>query len=66
MSTHKVDISHITKFNGSYFNIWKHRLILIFKAEKLWPLVSENQHLSMALTVKKLVARALALPLTSA
>ena len=66
MSTHKIDISHVTKFNGSYFNIWKHRLTLIFKAEKLWPLVSGNQHLPVAPTAAELAAGALALPLTGA
>jgi hypothetical protein len=65
MSTHKVDISHVTKFNGTYFNIWKHRLTLIFKTNKLWPLVSGNQHLSVTPTTTQLAAAALALPLTS-
>jgi hypothetical protein len=37
--TQKIDISHIFKFNWSYFNILKHRLILIFKIEKLWSIV---------------------------
>jgi hypothetical protein len=27
--TTKIDTSHVSKFNGSYFNIWKHRLMLI-------------------------------------
>jgi hypothetical protein len=36
----KVDINHVTKFDGTYFNKWKHTQTLIFKAEKLWPLVS--------------------------
>ena len=64
MSTHKIDISDVTKFNGSYFNIWKHRLTLIFKVEKLWPLVSGIQPLPMAPTAAELAAGALALPLT--
>ncbi len=33
-----IDNNHIFKFDGSYFNIWKHRLI--FKIEKLWSIVN--------------------------
>lgn len=32
MSTHKIDINHLTKFDVSYFNVWKDRLTPIFKA----------------------------------
>jgi len=56
MSTHKVNISHVTKFNGSYFNIWKHRLTLIFKAEKLWPIVNGTQYLPIAVTQAQIAA----------
>jgi hypothetical protein len=66
MSTHKVDISHVTKFNGSYFNIWKHRLTLIFKAEKLWPIVSGTQHLPMVVTTAEITTRIFVLPRTGA
>ena len=66
MSTHKVDISHVTKSNGSYFNIWKHRLTLIFKAQKLWPIVSGTQHLSVVVTTADIAARIPALPQTGA
>jgi len=48
MATHKIDINHVTKFDGSYYNIWKHRLTLIFKAEKLWPIVSGSETIPMA------------------
>ncbi len=41
--TRKIDRSHVSKFDGSYFNIWKDRLALIFKAEKLWLLVDEKK-----------------------
>ena len=27
----EIDINHTFKFDGSYFNIWKHRLTLIFQ-----------------------------------
>jgi len=66
MSTHKVDISHISKFNGSYFNVWKHRLTLTFKVEKLWPLVSGAEHLPVAPTAAEIAAGANALPQTGA
>jgi hypothetical protein len=39
MSTN-INTSHITKFDGPYFDIHKHKLMLIFKAEILWPLVN--------------------------
>jgi hypothetical protein len=29
----KIDISHISKFDGTYFNIWKPRLTLLLKSE---------------------------------
>jgi hypothetical protein len=29
----KIDINHISKFDGTYFNIWKHGLTLLFKSE---------------------------------
>ncbi len=36
----KIDISHILKFDGTYFNIWKHRLTLLFKFGKFNGLMS--------------------------
>ncbi len=36
----KIDISHIPKFDGTYFYIWKHKLTLLFKSKKLWPYVN--------------------------
>jgi len=36
----KININHILKFYGFYFNIWKHKLNLLFKSEKLWPFVN--------------------------
>jgi hypothetical protein len=29
----------VGKFDGTYFNVWKHKLTLFLKAEKLWPIV---------------------------
>jgi len=55
MASYKIDISHVTKFDGSYFNIWKHRLTLIFKAKKLWPIVSGEQYLLVAPTTSQIV-----------
>jgi hypothetical protein len=34
MASNKIDISHVQKFYGSYFHVWKHRLSLIFKQER--------------------------------
>ena len=62
MTTHRIDTSHVTKFDGSYFNIWKHRLTLIFKAEKLWSIVSGDQHLPVAPTAAEVAAGTPALP----
>ena len=66
MTTHKIDISHVPNFNGSYFNIWKHRLTLIFKAEKLWTIVNGTQSSPVAPSAADLAAGANALPLTGA
>ncbi len=42
MAQHKVfDISHICKFERTYLNhIWKYKLTLLFKMEKLWLVVN--------------------------
>lgn len=42
MAQHKVfDISHICKFERIYLNrIWKYKLTLLFKMEKLWLVVN--------------------------
>jgi len=45
----EIDISHVTKFDGTFYNIWVRRLTLILKAEKLWDIVNG--------TVPKLIAR---------
>jgi len=29
----KIDICHISKFDGTYLSIWKYRLTLLFKSE---------------------------------
>jgi hypothetical protein len=34
--TNKVDVSHITKFDGQYFHVRKHIITLMFKQEKVW------------------------------
>jgi len=36
----KIDTSHVTKFDGTFYNIWVHSLTLILKAEKLWNVVN--------------------------
>jgi hypothetical protein len=30
----KVDVSHITKFDGQYFHVWKDKSTLMFKQKK--------------------------------
>ena len=60
----KVDISHVPKFNGTYFNIWKHRLTLIFKTEKLWSIVSGVEPLPVAPTAAEITAGSQPLPQT--
>ena len=39
----RIDISHIRKFDGTYFHIWKHRLTLLFKSERLYSIVSGTE-----------------------
>jgi len=34
MASNKIDISHVQKFDGSYFHVWKHKISLIFKQKK--------------------------------
>lgn len=53
--TQKIDLSHINKFDGSFFNIWKHRMTLTFKAEKMWLIVNGEEPLSIAPTTTELV-----------
>jgi hypothetical protein len=36
----KVDRSHVIKFDETFYNIWVHRLTLIFKEEKLWNIIN--------------------------
>ena len=60
----KIDISHVPKFNGTYFNIWKHRLTLIFKIEKLWSIVSGAEPLPVAPTAAKIATGSQLLPAT--
>ena len=39
----RIDVSHIPKFDGTYFHIWKHRLTLLFKSERLYSIVSGTE-----------------------
>jgi hypothetical protein len=50
----KVDISHISKFDEPYFNIRKHKMMLIFKREKLWPIVSGSESLPIVPTTAQI------------
>jgi hypothetical protein len=34
------DTHDVGKFDGTYFNMWKHKLTLFLKAKTLWPIVS--------------------------
>lgn len=38
-----LDLNYILKFDGTYFDIWKHRLTLLFKTEKVFSLSSQVQ-----------------------
>ena len=60
----KIDISHVPKFNGTHFNIWKQRLTLIFKTEKLWSIVSGAEPLPVAPIAAEIVAGSQLLPAT--
>jgi len=36
----KIDISHVIKFDETFYKIWVHRLTLIFKAKKLCNIIN--------------------------
>lgn len=65
MTAYKTDISHVNKFDGSYFNIWKHKLTLIFKSAKFLPKVSEAKQLLGALIAIKIAFGIPTLPFIS-
>lgn len=52
-----VDISCVPKFNGMYFNIWKHKSTLIFKTKKPWLIVSGAKPLPIAPIAAKMTTR---------
>lgn len=62
----KIDTSHVSKFDGTYLNIWKHRLTLIFKAEKLWSLVDGTEVKPVAPTAAQITAGTPPLPVAGA
>jgi hypothetical protein len=62
--TQKMDISHIPKFDGSYFNTWKYKLTLKFKTERLWSIVNGIEPLPVAPTAGQKAAGSQALPVT--
>ena len=66
MMAHKVDISHIDKFDGSYYNIWQHRLKLIFMMENLFTVVDGSEIKPVAPSAANIVARTQALHVTGA
>lgn len=51
----KKNVSHVSKFDRLYFNIWKHRMILNFEVRKLWSMVSGEESFLVALSVAHIV-----------
>jgi hypothetical protein len=60
----EIDINHILKFDGTYFNIWKHTLTLLFKLGKLWHYVNGTHAKPIAPIVAQIAAIATILPPT--
>jgi hypothetical protein len=58
--------SHIPKFAKSYFNLWKHTLMLIFKTKKLWLLVDKKEVKPIALSPTQIIVKTPLLPLIGA
>jgi hypothetical protein len=58
----KIDISHVTKFDGTFYNIWVHRLTLILKGEKLWNIVNGTVPKLLAPTAAQITAGTPTLP----
>ena len=52
----RIDISHIPKFDGTYFHIWKHRLTLLFKSERLYSIVSGTEGKPVQPSVAEILA----------
>jgi len=45
---------HVTKFDGTFYNIWIHRLTFILKAEKLWNIINGTVPKSIAPTAAQI------------
>jgi hypothetical protein len=56
MASNKIDISHVHKFDSSYFRVWKHRLSLIFKQEKHLLIVEGIKAEPIAPTIAQITA----------
>jgi hypothetical protein len=56
MASNKIDISHVQKFDGFYFRVWKHRLSLIFKQEKHLFIVEGIKARPIAPTIAQITA----------
>lgn len=54
----KVNTSHLTKFDGNYHHVWKHKLTLIFKQERILAIVDGTKLKYIAPTTTHIVARA--------
>ncbi len=57
----KVHTSHLTKFDGNYHHVWKHRVTLIFKQERILAIVDGTKLKHIAPTTTHIVAREQAL-----
>jgi hypothetical protein len=58
----KIDTSCVTKFDGTFHNIWVHRLTLILKAEKLRNIVNGTVPTPIAPTAAQIPAGTPTLP----
>jgi hypothetical protein len=53
----KIDISNVIKFDETFYNIWVHRLTLIFKAKKLWNIINGIIQKPIAPTIAQIIVR---------
>lgn len=61
-----IDLSHIPKFDGTYFHIWKHRLTLFFKTKKVWLSLQVQKSNPITPTTTEIVDGSETFPTTSA
>jgi len=57
----KINISHITKFDGNYFHVWMCEMTLNFKQEKIMAIEDGTELKPIAPTATYIIAKAQAL-----